>query len=116
MMKRLTTTCLTVLLLAGCSHSHYYRLQKDELVLYLKKNDAGKVFFASSLNQYKAVPAQKVSDIWEVHLPAGHSFSYFYIIDGKPVTPKCRLKERDDFGSENCIFNPAVETVSGTVE
>jgi len=116
MMKCLLTLCLTVLILAGCSRTHYYRLGKSELVLYLKEPAAQKVFFVSSLNDFKAVPARNVSGAWEVRLPAGGSFSYFYIVDGQPVTPACHLQESDDFGSRNCIFDPAVETVSGTTE
>ena len=29
-----------------------------------------------------------------------------YLVDGKPFLPSCTMKERDDFGSENCIFEP----------
>jgi len=116
MMKYLSTLCLTVLILAGCSRTHYYRLEKSELVLYLKKPAAQNVFFVSSLNNFRAVPAQKESGAWEVHLPAGVSFSYFYLVDGQPLTPACRLQESDDFGSRNCIFDPAIATGSGTAE
>ncbi len=108
MMKYMATFCLAVAIAAGCSRTHYYRRGKDNLVLYLKAPAAQKVFFVSNLNNFKPVPAQKVSGAWEIHLPAGRSFSYFYIVDNHPVTPACRLKETDDFGSENCIFDPDV--------
>lgn len=117
MMKFLRVLGLfTVFVLAGCSGAHYYRLEKSELVLYLKKPAAQKVFFVSSLNDYKTVPARNVSGVWEIHLPANDSFSYFYIVDGQPVTPPCRLQESDDFGARNCIFDPAVATGAGTAE
>ena len=116
MMKTLIGLGLTALILAGCGSGHYYRLEKKELVLYLKKPDARKVFFVSSLNNFKAIPARNVSGTWEVHLPAERTFSYFYLVDGHPVTPACHLQESDDFGSRNCIFDPTVSTESGTTE
>jgi hypothetical protein len=27
------------------------------------------------------------------------------MVDGEPFYPACKLKEKDDFGSENCIFS-----------
>ena len=44
--------------------------------------------------------------MWEVTLSLGDEFRYFYMADGALVLPPCRYKEKDDFGSENCIFVP----------
>ncbi len=46
------------------------------------------------------------SETWRVTLPGEYEFTYFYMIDGKPFLPPCRFTEKDDFGSENCIFVP----------
>ncbi len=43
---------------------------------------------------------------WVVSLPSDSPFRYYYLLDGKMFLPPCRMKEKDDFGSENCIFDP----------
>ena len=52
-------------------------------------------------------PAKKIAPwTWLVTIPAGSEFTYFYIADGAVYLPPCCFTEKDDFGSENCLFIP----------
>ena len=64
------------------------------------------VAVASSLDNYQLHPAKRVSaDKWEVALIAQTDFSYFYIVDHNAVVTPCRIKEKDDFGGNNCVLD-----------
>lgn len=92
--------------LAGCC-SHYYELRGETLRLYLRSPTATRVQFASSLDGFRLQPARRDRGaLWKVDLPYRDAFKYFYVVDGKVHLPACRLKESDDFGSQNCIFSP----------
>lgn len=100
----LAAVLLMAVFLAGCA-AHYFREGDKETHVYLRYRGAKSVFFACSLDRFqlhKAEPAGR--DLWRVEIPAGKDFSYFYVIDGRTYVPPCPLKERDDFGSENCIY------------
>ncbi|MBN1829845.1 MAG: hypothetical protein JW884_11985 [Deltaproteobacteria bacterium] len=73
-------------------------------MLYLKMPEAKSVLFACSLDRFTPRKAALRDSFWEVDVPAGRSFSYFYIVDGEIYTPPCSQKERDDFGSLNCLY------------
>ncbi len=93
--------------LSACTANHYVEKQLDLLTLYLQVPDATRIQFASSVDNFLLHEAsQDRSGIWEVTLPAGSEFAYFYIVDGAPYLPECRFKETDDFGSENCLYLP----------
>ena len=104
-MTRLLLIVSVMLLAAGCS-THYYRTRADMLEIYLDKPDAHRVVFACSLDGFKPHEANHQGGRWVVSVQHKDQFRYFYMIDGKLFVPPCRLKERDDFGSENCIYNP----------
>ncbi len=92
--------------LIGCAN-HYYRDRNHTMYFYLKNSDARTVQFAHSKDGYTLRMAEKIdSRTWRVMVPADSEFSYFYLVDGKIFLPACPLKEKDDFGSENCIFVP----------
>jgi hypothetical protein len=94
------------LLLAGCT-AHYYKICDDRVIFFLKMPNARIVYFASSLDQFELHPAKKISSgMWEITLPASREFRYFYKVDGFVYLPNCKLSEKDDFGTENCIFVP----------
>ena len=77
--------------------------------IYLKKDDAEVVYFSYSLDGYELHEADKIDDdTWEVRVPCSEEFKYFYIVDGDVYVPACRITEKDDFGSENCIFVPGM--------
>ena len=106
MKKWVMITLMFFIGLGGCS-THYYRINDSKIHLYLKEPKAKDVFFASSLDGFELHRAeQKKNGMWEVTLPLGTEFSYFYMADGVLLIPPCRYKEKDDFGSENCIFIP----------
>ena len=91
--------------LSSCS-THFYTVNGHEVTLYLDKALAKKVFFFSSLNGYKGQKLRLQNGSWAMTVPADTSFKYFYRVDGEIFVPFCPMKEKDDFGSENCIFEP----------
>ena len=92
--------------LAGCS-THYYNTQGNRLNIYLTVPDAQTVYFASSIDGFTPHKAKRVrSKTWKIEVNYSSEFRYFYIVDGSVYLPRCRLTEKDDFGSENCIFMP----------
>ena len=106
-MKRyLMLLMVSVLVLSGCA-SHYYRKNNDTVSIFLRKPDAKRVYFLSSLDGYKPRKAGRVdSRTWQINAPANTEFKYFYNVDGAVYLPECPLKEQDDFGSQICIYIP----------
>ena len=97
---------LLVVPLAGCQ-SHFYEVKEDTLYFYLNYPEANSVQLRCSFDGYLAHPAKKIDgDMWEVSVPFTSEFAYFYIVNDDVFLPSCRLKEKDDLGSENCIFVP----------
>ena len=92
---------------AGCAAPPSYKIDGARLHMYLMKPEAREVYFASSIDAFVLHPTRlNDSDTWEAVIPLGHGFRYFFIADGRITLPPCRYKERDDFGSQNCIFVP----------
>lgn len=106
-MKKWLPFTAFIFLMAGCA-THYYQIEGSTLVLYLDKPNAQQVILACSLDNFKPHEARQVNGLWEVSLPSNNPFRYYYILDGKIFLPSCRMKENDDFGSENCIFDPQI--------
>ena len=106
-MKQLIIAALFLMVgITGCE-SHFYRVKENSLHLYLRNPGAHTVSFAYSEDGYQLHHAKKIdSKTWMVTVPEGSEFTYFYIVDGVSFLPSCRFKEKDDFGSENCIFVP----------
>ncbi len=106
MKKCMPYLMISLLVLTGCA-SHYYRKNNDTLSIFLKMPDAQQVYFLSSLDGYKPRKAIRVNNrTWQISAPAQSEFKYFYKVDGTVYLPPCRLKEQDDFGSQNCIYLP----------
>jgi len=107
MMKILMTVCGAVIFLSGCVNNYYYQVQDDKLHIYFNEPKAGEVFFLSSLDQFS--PHETIKNkrgIWEITVPSGLSFEYFFIVDGTFSIPTCDQRQKDDFGFENCIYIP----------
>ena len=106
-MKRFFSLILVLFLLtAGCTIRHY-EVKNEKLHIYLKDPKAEKVYMLCSVDEYK--PRQAIntgSGIWETVLSPNIEFKYFFLVDGKVFIPACELKEKDDFGSENCVYTP----------
>lgn len=104
-MKRLLSIIGLMVIMTGCA-THYQKVQDDTLVLYLKKPDAQQVVFVCSLDGFEPHEARQLDGRWVVFLPSDDQFRYYYVVDGQIFLPACRMKEKDDFGSENCVFEP----------
>ncbi len=108
MMNRFSVGVFGLLvLLSGCTPGYYYELKDNNVFIYLSEPDAREVFFLSSLDAFKRHEALKnAKGIWEVTIPSDQECTYFFIVDGKAFIPPCHQKEKDDFGSENCVYIP----------
>jgi hypothetical protein len=99
---------ISVLVLSGCA-GHYYQKNDGTVSIFLRKPDARRVYFLSSLDGYKPRKATRVDeDIWQINISAKTEFKYFYNVDGAVYLPECDLKEQDDFGSQICIYIPGL--------
>ncbi len=92
------------LLLSSCA-TFRYNVNGDQVTLYLKKPHAKGVVLFSSLNGFvEGFELERQEKVWQLTLPADRPFRYFYKVDGVVFLPACPMRERDDFGSENCVF------------
>jgi len=108
-MRRLAvvSACLAMIL-AGCAH-HELHQDGPTVVLTLRAPQARDVQFASSLDGFRLHPAMPLGgSTWEVRVPDGSPFTYFYLVDGEVYVPECRFTESDDFGSRNCVYVPGM--------
>jgi len=100
---------VVALCLAGCAATHYHERQSDRVTFYLRAPGARGVAFVSSQDDYQIHRAERVNDSrWMVTVAANSEFRYFYIVDGRVYLPECKLFEKDDFGSRNCIYVPGM--------
>ncbi len=107
MMPKILITLSLLGILSGCSTTPYLQSAPDTVTLYLKLPHASRVQFASSMDNYQAHDTRKTtSGQWEIDVPGNTEFKYFYIVDGRVYLPDCRYRERDDFGSRDCVFIP----------
>ena len=107
-MKRYLAAIISLLLVTGCAdHNHLVRSGRY-VVISLEEPQARHVFFASSLDGYELHEVRHSDGRWAVPMPAGVSFRYFFTVDGRVHIPPCRLREHDDYGSENCIYEPGL--------
>ena len=97
---------LFILSASGCV-THEYRVINQDLHIYLKDKDAEKVYVLCSLDEYTPRKASDTgSGTWEAVLPSDVEFRYFFLVDDEVIVPACDMKEKDDFGSENCVYIP----------
>ena len=97
---------ISLLFTAGCAVQKY-EVVNQELHIYLKNKGAEKVYLLTSLDQFEPHEVSATdSGTWEAILPSDMEFRYFYLVDGDVFLPDCELKEKDDFGSDNCIYIP----------
>ena len=108
MIRFMMLVIVAVILLSGCA-SHYYKVNENYLSIYLSEPGAEEVYFLCSLDHYESHEVMKNNQgVWEVMLPSGIEFRYFYIVDGAVYIPTCYQKEKDDFGSNNCVYIPKI--------
>ncbi len=108
MKKSFLVLIIAGLVLTGFT-KHYYNVNKDVARFYLEKPESKQVFFLSSLDGYRPHKAREISaNTWQVKVPAHAEFKYVYNVDGNIYVPPCKLKENDNFGSQNCIYIPGM--------
>jgi len=107
MIKSIISFLLLLAALSGCASSHYVEQKTDSLVFSLRLPDANRVQFSSSTDNFVLhETVQNKSGIWKITVPPALELKYFYIVDGSVYLPECRFKETDDFGTENCLYQP----------
>jgi hypothetical protein len=95
-----------VLVMVGCT-AHYHVVTDGRVEMYLEAPQAQSVVLVIAGDPFQKVRAQRdASGAWKATLNQAGEFKYFYVIDNKAYLPDCRLKEHDDFGSDNCVFSP----------
>lgn len=93
--------------LAGCAAAHYVRTDSENAFLFLKVPRAREVLFASSHDHFQWRSADRIGGhVWRVAIHRDIPQSYMYQVDQKLFLPDCRFKEKDDFGSEICLYIP----------
>ena len=106
MSRLVISLILTIWALGGCV-THSQKIMGNQVSLYLRATGNQEVFFASSLDGFQRHPLTRHAEkSWVISLPAGREFTYFYIMNNQPFIADCPYKEKDDFGSENCLFVP----------
>lgn len=107
-MKQIITLILASVLVSGCSTYFHYSVANNENVeLFLSAPDAKSVVLVISGNHFRKIEAvRSSSDIWKTTLMGSKEFRYFYLVDGRMYLPDCKFREKDDFGSDNCVFTP----------
>lgn len=100
---------LSALTTSGCFAQHTVTQMDNEVELYYWLPDARYVFCVTSATDFKRQEA--VSDGkggWLCKIEASAEFSYFFIVDGRNTIPDCTITSRDDFGGDNCIYEPSL--------
>jgi hypothetical protein len=91
----------------GCA-AHYHVINSGHVEMYLSAPQAQSVVLVVSSDPFQQVQAlREDSGMWRATLNRLSEFKYFYLVDGKTYLPDCRLREKDDFGSNNCVFSPS---------
>lgn len=97
---------VAVFVIGGCA-GHYHVSNSGGVEMYLRASQAQSVVLVVSTDPFQQIQAQRGdSGMWKVALNRQGEFKYFYLVDGKAYLPDCRLRENDDFGSNNCVFSP----------
>jgi len=105
MSKYFVLTTLLIIILSGCVPKHFVKKETDSLTFYLQKPGANRIQFAASSDHYILHETQQNSSgLWHIKVPKNAELKYFYIVDGLIYVPDCRFKEKDDFGTENCLY------------
>ena len=105
-MHRMIPILAAVLVAGGCT-AHYHVVNNGRIEMYLTAPQAQSVVLVIAGDPFQKIQALRdASGTWKVTLNQSGEFKYFYMMDNKAYLPECRLKEHDDFGSDNCVFSP----------
>lgn len=98
---------LAAVWVAGGCTAHYHVVNQGQVEMYLMAPQAQSVVLVIAGDPFRKVQALRDAfGTWKATLNQSGEFKYFYIMDDKAYLPDCRLKEHDDFGSDNCVFSP----------
>jgi len=105
--KQSIVSVLAAVFVAGGCTAHYHIINNGHVEMFLTAPQAQSVVLVISGDTFQQVQALRDdSGMWKVTLSRLNEFKYFYLVDGKTYLPDCRLRENDDFGSNNCVFSP----------
>jgi len=105
--KASIVSVLAAVFVAGGCATHYHIINNGNVDMFLTAPQAQSVVLVVSGDPFQQVQALRDdSGMWKVTLNRLSEFKYFYLVDGKTYQPDCRLRENDDFGSNNCVFSP----------
>lgn len=106
--RALIAALLAACAAAGCAAHSVTRRAEGGLEIRLRVPQAQSVVLVVSgderFERFPAAPDR--FGVWRVSLNRAGEFRYFFLVDGKPFMPECGLREKDDFGADNCIFSP----------
>ena len=106
-MKQSIVSVLAAVFVAGGCTAHYHIINNGHVEMFLTAPQAQSVVLVISGDTFQQVQALRDdSGMWKVTLSRLNEFKYFYLVDGKAYLPDCRLRENDDFESNNCVFSP----------
>ena len=106
-MKQSIVSVLAAVFVAGGCTAHYHKINNGNVEMFLTAPQAQSVVLVISGDTFQQVQALRDdSGMWKVTLSRLNEFKYFYLVDGKAYLPDCRLRENDDFESNNCVFSP----------
>ncbi len=90
----------------GCTR-HFLEVREEAVWLYLRAPGAREVLLIAAADSLEKIPAESVGlGLWRARREGRSAFRYSFLVDGEPRLPACPLRERDDFGSWNCVFDP----------
>jgi hypothetical protein len=105
--KQSIVSVLAAVFVAGGCTAHYHIINNGHVEMFLTAPQAQSVVLVISGDTFQQVQALRDdSGMWKVTLSRLNEFKYFYLVDGKAYLPDCRLRENDDFESNNCVFSP----------
>ena len=106
MKRRLLLVLTLVWAAAGCA-VHYQKVDSGSVDLYLRMPGAHSVLLMITDDTLHAVETVRtIGGAWKTTLKGNREFNYFYLVDGRVVVPDCALREKDDFGGDNCVYSP----------
>lgn len=109
-MNRGPIAVLALLLVASCAQQHTDTTAQNTVTLTLRAPYAREVLLLTSSDHFTPRPAVRDQDgAWRCSDIPNVDFSYFYLVDGKTVTPDCRFTTNDDFGTTNCRHIPRIQ-------
>ncbi len=76
-------------------------------MIYLRAPQAREVSLVVADEAVEEIPAQQAGfGLWRARWKGRGEFRYSFRVDGKIEPPECPVREKDDFGFWNCVYDP----------